>query len=216
MLGSREHEVNISDTEPIHTEIHPQSSPRYYRLSVNGGSLQSGRCRPAREAASILPLFARSLKRTRSFSHVASSGRESDGDDQTRHSGEGAWRSKQSVGCRGFLWRSWPACSVARPRRGSLSSPGAARGMSGSSGATSAWAFFYVALRVVPVTSALVKWTCIVVVGAIGLMAALGPLMNGTDPARALAGAAMVVFAACYARIPTSAIKADLDAVVNE
>jgi hypothetical protein len=84
------------------------------------------------------------------------------------------------------------------------------------SGAASAWAFFYVALRVAPTTSAVVKWASIVVVGGIGLMAGLGPLMKGTEQVRAITGATMVAIALYYARLPTSAIKADVAATLGD
>lgn len=84
------------------------------------------------------------------------------------------------------------------------------------SGAVSAWAFFYVALRVAPATSALVKWTSVFVVGAIGLMAALGELMKATEPIRALQGGTMLFLAVCYARLPTSAVKAEVGLASNE
>lgn len=80
------------------------------------------------------------------------------------------------------------------------------------SGAVSAWAFFYVALHVAPAPSSFVKWASVLVVGAAGVMAALGPLMKGTEPVRALTGAVMACIAVHYARLPTIAIKADVGA----
>src|SRR5688500_8019063 len=85
-----------------------------------------------------------------------------------------------------------------------------------ASGAASALAFFYVAVRVAPKPSATVKWIAVVVLCAIGVMSALGPLPKGTEPVRALTGAVMAVFAICYARLPIGAIRADVDATLGE
>lgn len=46
-------------------------------------------------------------------------------------------------------------------------------------GCASAWAFFFVAFRVAPSPTPLVKWTCVSVCSLVGLLAALGPLMSG-------------------------------------
>lgn len=84
------------------------------------------------------------------------------------------------------------------------------------SGAASGTAFFLVALHVAPSTSPIVKWTSVTVVGVLGLLATLGPLMTGHEPMRALAGAAMVLLAVYYARRPMTAIRADVDAALRD
>lgn len=78
------------------------------------------------------------------------------------------------------------------------------------SGAASAWAFFFVALHVAPAISPVVKWVSVIVVGVLGLVSALGALMAGREPIRAITGAVMVGFAVYYARRPTAAVKADV------
>jgi hypothetical protein len=84
-----------------------------------------------------------------------------------------------------------------------------------TSGAVSAWAYFSVAFRVAPTRSSFVKWISVLVLGAIGVMAALGPLMKGTEPVRSLTGAVMAVFAIYYARLPVSDIKTEMDAIAG-
>jgi hypothetical protein len=84
------------------------------------------------------------------------------------------------------------------------------------SGTVSGWMFFYVGLHVVPTTSAFVKWTSVIVVGTLGLMAALGPLMRGSEPVRAIAGAAMILVAVHYARLPVKKIGAEIGADSHE
>jgi len=81
-----------------------------------------------------------------------------------------------------------------------------------ASGVASAGVYFYVAFRVAPRPSATVKWIAIVVLGAIGVMAALGPLMKGTEPVRSLTGAVMAVMAVAFARYP---VNSDLEEVVT-
>jgi hypothetical protein len=78
------------------------------------------------------------------------------------------------------------------------------------SGVASGWAFFFIALRVAPTRSPVVKWSSVLIVSALGLIAALGPLLTGRNPVSALAGAAMVFLAVYYARLSTDAISADL------
>jgi len=83
------------------------------------------------------------------------------------------------------------------------------------SGAASGTAFFFVALQVAPSASPIVKWTSVMVVGILGLLATLGPLMTGNEPMRSLAGAVMVFLAVYYARRPMTAIRADVAALRN-
>lgn len=78
------------------------------------------------------------------------------------------------------------------------------------SGAASAWAFFYVSLHVTPIASITVKWIAVTVVGCLGLMSGLGPLLAGVESVRAFAGATMVGAAIYFARMPVTAIKAEL------
>ena len=84
------------------------------------------------------------------------------------------------------------------------------------SGAASAWCFFYVALHVAPRTSQVVKWTSVAIVAALGLMAALGPLITGRNPISSLAGVVMIGFAVGYSRMPVSAIVADVRKTLDE
>lgn len=74
------------------------------------------------------------------------------------------------------------------------------------SGAASAWAFFYVAFRVAPLPSRAVKWICVAIVGTIGLLSALGPLLVGRNRVASLAGLVMLVIAIYYARRPVSSV----------
>ncbi len=83
------------------------------------------------------------------------------------------------------------------------------------SGVASGWAFFFVALHVAPIASNFVKWTSVLIVGVLGLMAALGPLMSGRERISSLAGVAMLGMAIYYARLPVDAIKADVKSTIS-
>ncbi|SRR6266496_90588 len=83
------------------------------------------------------------------------------------------------------------------------------------SGVASGWVFFFVALHVAPTASDFVKWACVLIVGILGLVAALGPLMSGRERISSLAGVAMLGMAVYYARLPVDAIKADVKSTVS-
>jgi hypothetical protein len=70
------------------------------------------------------------------------------------------------------------------------------------SGALSGAAFFVVAGKIVPRRSQFAKWLSVLIVGALGTMSALGPLIQGQERPRALAGLAMVLIAISQARAP--------------
>ena len=70
------------------------------------------------------------------------------------------------------------------------------------SGTLSAAAFFYVAGRIAPQPSRVVKWVAVILVAGLGTMSALGSLLKGGEPVRALAGASMVILAIYQARQP--------------
>lgn len=82
-------------------------------------------------------------------------------------------------------------------------------------GAASGVAFFWVAFRVAPERTAALKWTVVAIVGLLGLMATLGPLMTRRNTARAFAGVAMVVLATSYARKSVDEVHADLSETLS-
>jgi hypothetical protein len=84
------------------------------------------------------------------------------------------------------------------------------------SGAASAWGFFYVAFRIAPAGAPIARWVSVAVVGVLGLLAALGPLLSGRNRISALAGATMLGFAIYYARLPYDAVRADLQNTIGD
>jgi len=82
-------------------------------------------------------------------------------------------------------------------------------------GAASAFAFFGVAFRVAPSRSPALKWALVAVVGGLGLMAAVGPLLAWREPVRAFAGFAMVFMAVSYAKMSVAQIEADIAQTVT-
>ena len=73
-------------------------------------------------------------------------------------------------------------------------------------GLASAWAFFYVAFRVAPSPTKVIKWISVALVGGIGFLAAVGPLMTMRNPASALTGLAMLLMALYHARRPVAVV----------
>lgn len=78
------------------------------------------------------------------------------------------------------------------------------------SGAASAFAFFWIAFHVAPARTSALKWAVVVIVGLLGLMAAVGPLLVQREPARAFAGVAMIFMAIAYARVSVAQVEADI------
>ena len=83
------------------------------------------------------------------------------------------------------------------------------------SGAGSAWAFFFVSMRVAPIATPTLKWVIVAIVSVLGAMAALGPIMANTEPIRFITGVTMVVVAVIYARMSPDAIRADSKATIG-
>lgn len=70
------------------------------------------------------------------------------------------------------------------------------------SGAASGYAFFLVAYRVAPAQTMALKWTCVFVLGALGVISALGPFLANTDRFPSLSGVGMILIAVVGAMAP--------------
>jgi hypothetical protein len=70
------------------------------------------------------------------------------------------------------------------------------------SGGASAAAFLFTAFRVAPTMEPVVKWLAVGILGLLGAMAALGPVMAGSDVTASFAGLTMVCLALSAARSP--------------
>ena len=82
-------------------------------------------------------------------------------------------------------------------------------------GAGSAWAFFFVSMRVAPAATSTLRWVTVANVSVLGAMVALGPIMANTGPIRFITGVTMVVIAVGYAQMSPDAIRADTKATIG-
>ena len=83
------------------------------------------------------------------------------------------------------------------------------------SGAASAFAFFWISFRIAPARPPILKWAVVLIIAALGLMAAIGPVIVDKEPMRAFAGVAMLFMAVAYSRMRVSEIEADLAATTG-
>jgi|GEM_PF-4376542 len=83
------------------------------------------------------------------------------------------------------------------------------------SGLASAIGFFWAAFRVAPARTRALKWTLVLIVGVLGLMAALGPLMVQREQVRAFAGVAMVLMAVTYSRMSVNQIAVEAAEIIG-